>query len=116
MNWSLAASRGLHTMDAQHEKREEIPEDEYEDGAERAFEKDTIALEDMPEIVIVTGMSGAGRTEAMHVFEDLGFFCVDNLPASLIGNSRLRACPASPMRAGALPWCATRATAISSPI
>ena len=86
MNWSLAASRELHTMDAQHEKREEIPEDEYEDGAERAFEKDTIALEDMPEIVIVTGMSGAGRTEAMHVFEDLGFFCVDNLPASLIGN------------------------------
>ena len=73
-------------MDARHENREEIPEDEYEDGAERSFEKDTIALEDMPEIVIVTGMSGAGRTEAMHVFEDLGFFCVDNLPASLIGN------------------------------
>ena len=86
MNWSLVASRGLHTMDARHENREEIPEDEYEDGAERSFEKDTIALEDMPEIVIVTGMSGAGRTEAMHVFEDLGFFCVDNLPASLIGN------------------------------
>lgn len=40
----------------------------------------------MPELVIVTGMSGAGRTEAMHVFEDLGYFCVDNLPASLIGN------------------------------
>ena len=73
-------------MDARHGNREEIPEDEYEDGAERSFEKDTIALEDMPEIVIVTGMSGAGRTEAMHVFEDLGFFCVNNLPASLIGN------------------------------
>lgn len=40
----------------------------------------------MPELVIVTGMSGAGRTEAMHVFEDLGYFCVDNLPASLISN------------------------------
>lgn len=40
----------------------------------------------MPDLVIVTGMSGAGRTEAMHVFEDLGYFCVDNLPASLIGN------------------------------
>ena len=38
-----------------------------------------------PEIVIVSGMSGAGRTEAMHVFEDLGYFCVDNLPPSLIG-------------------------------
>lgn len=38
----------------------------------------------MPELVVVTGMSGAGRTEAMHVFEDLGYFCVDNLPANLI--------------------------------
>lgn len=44
------------------------------------------SLEGMPELVIVTGMSGAGRTEAMHAFEDLGYFCVDNLPASLIGN------------------------------
>lgn len=42
-------------------------------------------LAHMPELVIVTGMSGAGRTEAMHTFEDLGYFCVDNLPASLIG-------------------------------
>lgn len=40
----------------------------------------------MPELVLITGMSGAGRTEAMHVFEDLGYFCVDNLPASLIKN------------------------------
>ena len=31
-------------------------------------------------------MSGAGRTEAMHAFEDLGYFCVDNLPSALIGN------------------------------
>lgn len=41
------------------------------------------ALE-LPEFVVVTGMSGAGRTEAMHVFEDLGYFCVDNLPPSLM--------------------------------
>ena len=39
----------------------------------------------MRELVIVSGMSGAGRTEAMHVFEDLGYFCVDNLPPALIG-------------------------------
>ena len=39
---------------------------------------------DMPKIIIVSGMSGAGRTEAMHVFEDLGYFCVDNLPPALI--------------------------------
>lgn len=43
-------------------------------------------LEDMPNLIVVTGMSGAGRTEAMHVFEDLGYFCVDNLPSSLIGS------------------------------
>ncbi len=41
---------------------------------------------DMPELVLVSGMSGAGRTEAMHVFEDLGYYCVDNLPSRLIGN------------------------------
>lgn len=34
--------------------------------------------------VIVTGMSGAGRSQAANVLEDLGFFVVDNLPTSLI--------------------------------
>lgn len=47
---------------------------------------DSIHEVSMPELVIVTGMSGAGRTEAMHIFEDLGYFCIDNLPASLIGD------------------------------
>ncbi|UCH36742.1 MAG: RNase adapter RapZ [Armatimonadota bacterium] len=36
------------------------------------------------ECVIVTGQSGAGKSEAIHCFEDLGFFCVDNLPPALI--------------------------------
>lgn len=34
--------------------------------------------------VIITGMSGAGKTEAVRSFEDLGYFCVDNLPPELI--------------------------------
>jgi UPF0042 nucleotide-binding protein len=34
--------------------------------------------------VVITGMSGAGRSEAMHTFEDLGYFCIDNLPPSFI--------------------------------
>ncbi|MFC0187472.1 RNase adapter RapZ [Fictibacillus aquaticus] len=34
--------------------------------------------------VIITGMSGAGKTVAMQSFEDLGFFCVDNLPPALL--------------------------------
>ncbi|MDA8192511.1 MAG: RNase adapter RapZ [Thermaerobacter sp.] len=37
-----------------------------------------------PRLVIVTGLSGAGRTEAIRAFEDLGYFCVDNLPPSLV--------------------------------
>ncbi len=37
-------------------------------------------------LVIVTGMSGAGRTEAMRVLEDIGYFCVDNLPPRFILN------------------------------
>jgi len=36
-------------------------------------------------IVIVTGMSGAGKTTALKIFEDAGFHCVDNLPPSFIG-------------------------------
>lgn len=35
--------------------------------------------------VVVTGMSGAGRTTALRALEDLQFFCVDNLPPPLIG-------------------------------
>ena len=34
--------------------------------------------------VIVTGMSGAGKSTALNRLEDMGYFCVDNLPISLI--------------------------------
>ncbi|SEA42126.1 UPF0042 nucleotide-binding protein [Thalassobacillus cyri] len=36
------------------------------------------------QLVIITGMSGAGKTVAVQSFEDLGFFCVDNLPPALL--------------------------------
>lgn len=36
--------------------------------------------------IIVTGMSGAGKSSAINVFEDMGYYCVDNLPPSLITN------------------------------
>jgi UPF0042 nucleotide-binding protein len=35
-------------------------------------------------LVVVTGMSGAGRSTALRVLEDLGYFCVDNIPPALI--------------------------------
>lgn len=36
------------------------------------------------DVVIITGLSGSGRTQVMHVFEDMGYFCIDNLPPGLI--------------------------------
>ena len=36
-----------------------------------------------PTVVVVTGLSGAGKSQALHGLEDLGFFCVDNLPTLL---------------------------------
>ena len=36
------------------------------------------------EFVIITGMSGAGKTSALHVLEDIGYYCVDNIPSSLL--------------------------------
>lgn len=37
-----------------------------------------------PNVVIITGLSGAGKSLALKTLEDLGFFCVDNLPPALI--------------------------------
>ena len=43
-------------------------------------------------VVIITGLSGAGKTQAAMLFEDLGYYCVDNLPPELVeGFLRLRA-------------------------
>ena len=39
---------------------------------------------DGSELVIITGMSGSGKASALKAFEDLGYYCVDNLPVELI--------------------------------
>lgn len=36
------------------------------------------------EFIIISGLSGAGKTSALHVLEDIGYYCVDNIPASLL--------------------------------
>jgi UPF0042 nucleotide-binding protein len=36
-------------------------------------------------LIIVSGLSGSGKTVALHHFEDLGFYCIDNVPAALLG-------------------------------
>ena len=64
----------------------------------------------LTDLVIVSGLSGAGKSSAMQVFEDAGYFCVDNLPAEMIrsladlfrheGSKVQRACVVSDLRGG----------------
>ena len=53
-----------------------------------------------PPLVIVSGMSGSGKSVALKTFEDLGYYCVDNLPAELLPEfvRRMLASHASPDR------------------
>ncbi len=51
-----------------------------------------------PLVVLITGMSGAGRSTALKVLEDSGFEAVDNLPLSLLG--AVTAAPAKPLALG----------------
>src|SRR5918993_6052015 len=44
----------------------------------------------IPKFVIITGLSGSGMSSATNAFEDLGYFCVDNLPLTMLSTfSRL---------------------------
>jgi len=45
-----------------------------------------LPVEHLGEVVVVTGMTGAGRSTAAKELEDLGFFVVDNLPPELVGD------------------------------
>lgn len=38
------------------------------------------------EFLVITGMSGAGKSQAMNVLEDMGYYCMDNLPPALLTN------------------------------
>lgn len=37
------------------------------------------------DLLIVTGLSGAGKTQAIHALEDIGYFCIDNIPSEMLG-------------------------------
>jgi UPF0042 nucleotide-binding protein len=52
-----------------------------------------------PGFLIITGLSGAGRSEAAHCLEDLGYFVVDNLPPELLEKmAELASRPGGPAR------------------
>src|SRR5467141_1640126 len=46
--------------------------------------KSKVSKQSSPDIVIITGLSGSGMTSATNAFEDLGYFCVDNMPLTLL--------------------------------
>jgi RNase adapter protein RapZ len=54
------------------------------DGHGSARKRKSHAAARAPELVIITGMSGSGKASVLKAFEDLGFYCVDNLPIELI--------------------------------
>jgi UPF0042 nucleotide-binding protein len=58
-----------------------VPEGGQGAGETREANSSRFALTDL---VIITGFSGAGKSTAMAVFEDEGYFCVDNLPSEMI--------------------------------
>ena len=48
------------------------------------------------ELVLITGMSGSGKSVALHALEDAGYYCVDNLPPRIVITiCRVRATKAS---------------------
>src|SRR5271155_4635084 len=53
-------------------------------GPASATTEETPAEPYLRDLVIITGFSGAGKSTVMNVFEDAGYFCVDNLPPEMI--------------------------------
>jgi UPF0042 nucleotide-binding protein len=49
-----------------------------------ATDRGSAASSRLKDLVVITGFSGAGKSTAMNVFEDAGYFCVDNLPPEMI--------------------------------
>ena len=52
-----------------------------------AFHDPVWGLDLEAEVVVVPGLSGAGKSTVLRALTDIGYFCVDNLPPSLVGNT-----------------------------
>src|SRR6201997_2540121 len=68
----------------------------------RAPQRRKIVRRDGAELVIITGMSGSGKASALKAFEDLGYYCVDNLPVELIPQFAVLAVQSGEIRRTAL--------------
>ena len=63
-------------------KKNDAPEPSSEPSSSEAAPQ--AAQAERPRLVLVTGLSGSGKSIAANAFEDLGYYCVDNLPLSLL--------------------------------
>ena len=54
------------------------------DGKSTGEPDESAGVSRLKDLVVITGFSGAGKSTAMNVFEDAGYFCVDNLPPEMI--------------------------------
>ena len=52
--------------------------------AHKTSKSPPVEKNDVPDIVIITGLSGSGMSSATNAFQDLGYFCVDNLPVTML--------------------------------
>ena len=59
-------------------------------------------MSDETRLIIVSGLSGSGKSVALHVLEDLGYYCIDNLPAALLQSAVDEVTGGSSQKAGML--------------
>lgn len=45
---------------------------------------DAMGQTDLPKTILITGLAGSGKSTALNVFEDMGYYCIDNLPCFLV--------------------------------
>jgi RNase adapter protein RapZ len=72
------------------------------EGSKRKPKKAAGDGQHSPELVLITGMSGSGKASVLKAFEDLGYYCVDNLPVQLIPEFAELAMQSSEIRRTAL--------------
>ncbi len=65
-------------------KARKAPDSPRKDSKKKGKTASSRSRQPSPELVIITGMSGSGKASVLKAFEDLGFYCVDNLPVELI--------------------------------
>src|SRR5262249_1341548 len=90
-----AGPRVLRRRSSHHHRRRGPARDEDTPQTEG------LGMNERVRVVVITGLSGAGKSTALHSLEDLGYFCVDNLPTALLERT-VEVCEAGGIRRIAL--------------